>query len=234
MAAYLDKKTAMRLEQPGLVDLYELKLARTGTLRFANDSRSDGKISFNKLAYECRPIKATGFAWGPLQDKGLPRLHLPSAAGDFTKVERSDQLIGAELRRIITLQTELDAPIGTGGGSCFAPESWEVLRIIRMDAYSLELELGPPSALLGSQLPNHQIFRDICQHRYRIWNAASNSFDYSLATCSYQGASYFDEAGKPTVNPAADVCSRRLHSGCRKRFVGSLPFFGFPGAAGQL
>ena len=52
-------------------------------------------------------------------------------------------------------------------------------------------------------------------------------FDYSAATCPYRFGQYFDEAGKSTNDPAADACSRRLHSGCRKRFSRNLPFLGF-------
>ena len=231
MSSYIGHDRAIILDQPGLVDLYRLSLSEGDEIRFVNDSRSDGHVSFNGETYNCVPITASGFVWGPLSHRNLPRLTLPTTAGNFQLSENSDKLIGAICKRIITLQTELDAPVGTGGGSCFAPESWEVLRIIRMDSYTAELELGPPALLLGSHLPNHQILRDICQHRYRIWDSEAGKFDYSLATCPYQSDSYFDDAGKSTNDPAADSCSRHLHSGCRKRFTSSLPFFGFPGAA---
>ena len=229
--SYISQSKARLLDQTGFVELFELDFRNGEHLKLVNEARSDQTVSFDGSDYKSCPVRATGFRWGPLSDQQLPRLFLPVRIGSLSIPTNADMLIGAGLRRIVTLQTELDPPDGQGGGSCFAPESWEVLRIIRMDSVQCSLELGPPAQLLGAEIPRYGILRDICQHSYRVWDQKKARFDYSLASCPYQGTNYFNGAGEPVKKAAEDSCSRRLESGCKKRFSGALPFFGFPGAA---
>lgn len=83
-------------------------------------------------------------------------------------------------------------------------------------------------------IPNRMILRDSCQWRYRVWNPTADNglgaWDYSRATCPYTGGGLFNMNGAPVGDPTQDVCSKRVSTGCKKRFGenGVLPYGGFP------
>ena len=95
----------------------------------------------------------------------------------------------------------------------------------------MSTSVGSIITLEGLYLPARLVLRDHCQHSYRRWDATENEFDYSKATCPYTGTDKFTAAGEQTQTASRDQCSRRLMTGCRKRFAGELPFLGFPGVA---
>ncbi|MGC6411279.1 MAG: hypothetical protein ACON4F_00450 [Candidatus Puniceispirillaceae bacterium] len=140
-----------------------------------------------------------------------------------------DQIRFSTLTRFLSFASELDSPHGTGGGSCFAPESWQVAQIAELDEAQMILELVPTLDLDRRVLPARRIMRDLCQHQYRRWDAANGAFDYEGVSCPYRGTDYFNAKGAEVQSAAEDSCSQQLASGCKKRFNGVLPFLGFPG-----
>lgn len=96
----------------------------------------------------------------------------------------------------------------------------------------VEFKLGSAIDVIGKLVPGRQVLQNYCPWRYRIWNGSGFTYSQSSAACPYTGPGYFDANGNQHADPSKDVCSKRLGSGCKKRFTsGDLPFGGFPGAA---
>ena len=82
--------------------------------------------------------------------------------------------------------------------------------------FELAMETDQP----GVTIPRRDIVASVCQWAYRS------------SECSYTGSNYFDANDNVVSSASQDVCGKRLTS-CKKRFSGTLPFGGFPGA-GQI
>lgn len=216
---------------PGLLYLYEITL-QDGQKAHFFAAREEGQIvRFNKQSYISHPIETAGFSWSP-EEPVTPAMmqfshhNLPQ---DFKP--HFDNVKNGTVRVVITFAEECEAPIGTDGGSCFPPETWRIDRLERADDAIIQLALQPLANLQSEILPKRVILRDICQHRYRVWDKSAEAFDYSVATCPYVGTDYITIDGAPTDYPEQDSCSLTLEAGCKKRFTDELPFFGFPGLA---
>lgn len=213
-----------------LVHLYALDLPSGQVLRFTNDA--DTPIGFAGQSYQILSVSASGFAWNDRGVPSRPSLSVVNDNGLFTPQLDHPDLIGQRLVRLVTFAEECDAPLGSGGGSSFAPECWKIDRLARLDAEEAVFDLVPEADLEGKSLPARVMLKNLCQHRYRIWDASLQRFDYTGATCPYVGGKAFDGDGNPVANGADDVCSLNLDTGCKKRFKGDLPFLGFPGIGG--
>ena len=215
----------------GLVTLFSIDLGDE-TLRCLGDRVAAGHVGFGGDSYAAIPIAAKGFAWSAEGPPAHPQIELSNLTRLFDGPVAADRLRGLAVRRILTLADQLDPPHGDGGGGCFPPEQWVIERVARLDDRTLRLELAAEASLEKRRFPERVMLRDLCQHRYRRWDAAAGKFDYVDATCPYVGTRYFDEEGRRTADPARDQCALRLGIGCRKRFDGPLPFIGFPGIGG--
>jgi lambda family phage minor tail protein L len=213
-----------------LVHLYALTLPSGRQLRFTNDA--DIPVSFGGETYQILSVSASGFAWNDRGVPARPSLTLVNDNGLFTPQLDNPDLIGQRLVRLVTFAEECDAPLGSGGGSSFAPECWKIDRLARLDADEAVFDLVPEADLEQKSLPPRVMLRDLCQHRYRVWDESLQRFDYSNVTCPYVGTRTFDGSGNPVTNGADDVCSLNLDTGCKKRFSDVLPFLGFPGIGG--
>lgn len=212
----------------GLVTLFTIDTG-DATLRVLGGRTAGGHVAFGGQNYAAFPVAAKGFAWSAEGPPAHPQIELSNLARLFDGAVTGDRLRGRLVRRILTLADQLDPPHGQGGASCFPPEQWVIERIARLDNRVLRLELAAEASLEGRRFPERVMLRDMCQHRYRRWDAVARRFDYSRATCPYAGSRYVTADGKAATAPEDDVCSLRLSSGCRKRFDGDLPFVGFPG-----
>ena len=215
-------------ELSGLVTLFRIETG-SSTLRLLAGRSTGDAASFGGESYAAFPVAAKGFAWNADGPPAHPQIELSNLSRIFDDLVEGDGLRGREVRRLITLADQLDPPHGTGGGACFPPERWIIERVARLDHRVLRLELAAEASLENRRFPERVMLRDLCQHRYRHWDAARGRFDYDRATCPYVGTDYFTADGRPTVTPSEDSCSLSLASGCRKRFSGPLPFVGFPG-----
>ena len=213
-----------------LIHLFSIDLPNNKTMRFTGDA--DHPIQFSGEIYASLPVDSSGFAWN---DKGAPvrpNLSIAYHDGGFDVGGNTASLIGRRLTRIATFIEECDPPHGDGGGSCFTPECWKIDRLTRLDGEKAVFGLVAEADLAGQSLPSRVMLRDLCQHRYRVWDETRKRFDYSQATCPYIGHETFDGDGKPVSLPQDDRCSLTLEKGCKKRFQKNLPFLGFPGIGG--
>ena len=212
----------------GLVTLFTMDMGQT-ILRFLAGRAGSGAVRFGGESYAAFPLAAKGFSWRAEGPPAHPQIELSNLSRLFDGTVADDGLRGRAVRRIITLADQLDAPHGSGGGACFPPERWIIEQVVRLDRQVLRLELAAEASLENRRFPERVMLRDLCQHRYRRWDAGRRRFDYAGATCPYVGDRYFTAAGAPTADPAADSCALSLQGGCKKRFSGALPFVGFPG-----
>ena len=213
-----------------LIHLFEIERQGADTLRITGDSEIS--IGFGGTSYLPVPMEANGFSWNSRPGPTNPVLTLTRPRGLFGSSLDDGGIQAAKVTRIVTFSSECDPPLGQGGGAAFTPECWQVDRVIRLDGNQVSLELQPEARLDGMALPSRVMLGDLCQHRYRIWDAATNQYDYTRATCPYTAAAGFDKNGESVTDSAHDQCSLRLDSGCRKRFSRELPFLGFPGLGG--
>lgn len=229
--------SAPRLSRPAargdgitLIHLFEIEQPGGAILRLTGDTET--VIGFGGVSYTPVPLEASGFAWNSQSSPAHPVLTVTHAPGLFGASLDHGGMQGAKVTRIVTFSSECDPPVGTGGGAAFTPECWLVERISRLDGNQVTFDLQPEARMDGQALPSRVMLGDLCQHRYRIWDADQARFDYRQATCPYTEATCFDDRGNPVEDQARDQCSLRLDNGCRKRFEGQLPFLGFPGLGG--
>lgn len=222
--------------QPSLIYLYEIDIDATETHRFINDQSYPRHVIFADQRYDAFPIIASGFAWSADGPPARPQLQLSNIQLTYQNEIIADRLRGNQVRRIMTLASELAPPHGNGGGNCFPVETWIIDRIGRLDDSSLRLELSAEANFEGKRIPERSMLRDLCQHSYRRWIASADGkagegrFDYSHATCPYvDETKFFTSRGSPTNRPENDQCSLSLSRGCKPRFSGVLPFLAFPG-----
>ena len=213
----------------GLVALFTINLPDKTMLRFTTADVAAGHIVFDGARYLCFPLAAKGFRWTADGPPAHPTLEVSNILGLFDQAIQTDEMRGCEVRRILTLASELAPPDGEDGRGCFPPESWVIERLARLDDRVLRIELAAAASLENRRFPDRVMLRNLCQHRYRRWDAVRQRFDYDGVTCPYVGKSYFSQAGTPVTNPEEDHCSLTLQTGCKKRFKGPLPFMGFPG-----
>lgn len=212
-----------------LISLFELTVNASRTYRFVADDVAQASVVFSGETYNAYPIAATGFVWTADGPPARPVVEISNILGLFNDAVDADDLRGRSVRRILTLDEELAPPHGNDGGACFPVEEWVIDRIARLDARILRLELNAAASLENRVFPERVMLRDLCQHRYRRWDARRRRFDYDRVTCPYTGSQYFTAEGTPTTNAAADRCSLALTTGCARRFSGPKPFLGFPG-----
>src|SRR5690606_8413104 len=78
-----------------------------------------------------------------------------------------------------------------------------------------EFSLRPMRNIEGRKLPGMVCLKNLCQLRYRRWDAETESFIYdtSALACTWteEGeGNMFDINNQPTSNPAEDECPRTL------------------------
>ncbi|AHJ10717.1 minor tail protein [Rhizobium phage vB_RglS_P106B] len=222
-----------KLETDNIVILYQLDTTPIGgTMPFYFTKRmyENSYVSFGGIEYAAIDITASGFLYDGRGAFPTPTLQVSNINNLLTAivVELKD-LCGARLTRIRTFEENLDNGSDPDPGAMFPPDIYQIEQKTRHNRVFIEWKLSSILDQTGRQIPARTMLRDVCTHRYRIYNPATDSFDYSNATCPYVGTAYFDE-NDLTVPKNTDACSKRL-SGCRKRFGqnGELPIRAFPG-----
>lgn len=219
----------------GLVTLFELdarNLGDTDIRRFTRDTVGDNQaVTFNGNVYTPIDIEAEGFEWGGSGAPPAPTLKLSNVsmyAGVL--VREFNDLCGAKITRIRTYRDFLDNGATPDPTMTFPIDVFRIERKVSHNKVYIEFELAVIFDQEGLKLPARQCIRDTCTHIYRRYNAATNSFDYSTATCPYTGTSYFKRDGSATALKSEDLCGKRL-SNCIQRFGSTavLPTRSFPG-----
>lgn len=194
--------------------------------------------------YEPVPVEVSGMERGGQGAVAQPTIRISNATrvfGDF--LLGFAQLVGARLTRTIISDLYMDQPHATLPATWVNgdPDAWWDQQIYLLEELTsltpewAEWRLGADLDIEGRQVPGHQMFRDTCRLRYRVWDAVGGAFDYSAASCPYTGAGMFNYLDQTTAISTEDRCSRKL-SGCRARFeppntspAEPLPIDSFPG-----
>jgi len=131
----------------GLVALFSIHLPDKTILRFTTAEVAAGHVVFDGARYLCFPLAAKGFRWTADGPPARPTLEVSNILGLFDQAIQTDEMRGCEVRRVLTLASELAPPDGEDGRGCFPPESWVIERLARLDDRVLRIELVPPQVL---------------------------------------------------------------------------------------
>lgn len=217
------------LEPGARVELFELDataIAGGELLRFHGYQQA-GSIWWQGMEYSPWPIQAEGFAKTSEGQQPTPKLAVGNVDGTISALcIMLDDLVGAKLTRHVTLGQYLDACNFEGGNPTedpeqeFPPDVWFIEQKTSETNESVEFELSSALDFQEAMLPRRQIIANLC------------AFQYRGPYCGYTGLARFDANDNPVVNPALDVCGKRLSS-CKCRFGATevLNFGGFPAAA---
>lgn len=213
----------------GLLHLYEIKLSNGSVAHLFPSSKKQDTVTFNHKTYQSHPIETEGFSWSPNSPIRQPILRLSHLDLPDGFAPNFENVRGGQVTLTMTLIEAVNDRTSQDYNTSFPPETWFIDKLISADEAVIQLGLEPVANLQDAKLPKRVILRDICQHRYRIYDDKTKSFDYTNATCPYTSSTYFTADGTPTTNADQDSCSLHLETGCKKRYVTQLPFMGFPG-----
>ena len=187
----------------------------------------DSSVRWRGIVYCALPIDATGF------DKtGRGQLPTPTLSVMREDIISAAVITFGDLRRARVIRWRtfveyLDGMPEADPNAAWKPDIFEIRRKVHHDAEKIEWQLGAAIDQQGHKIPGRVALRDHCPWIYRRWNGGA--FDYTSATCPYNGNAYFEQNGNATANPALDRCGKRLDD-CTKRFGNNpIPFGGFPG-----
>lgn len=225
----------VQLFNPGnLVELFDIDLTVLGgtVLHWAGTAFENGVISFGGVDYLPMSIEAEGFEWQGSGTLPTPAIRLFPSDGLKAAMLAYDDFIGAKITRIKTFSRFLDGQPDADSSQRFPDEIYYFEQKTVFNKNVVEWRLTSVLDLEGVLLPKRVFLRDICDLKYRRYNAATDSFEYvSVADggCPFNSNQYYDVNDDNTTK-SGDKCSKRL-SGCRKRFgtTAVLPFSGFPG-----
>lgn len=187
-------------------------------------------VMWQGYAYAPTPVEMAGFEVSSGQALPTPTLRLSDESGIFRALARElNDLIGAKITRYVTYRKYLDGEPDADPLAHFPVDVFYVSRKTKQHGITVEWQCAALMDQQGKQLPGRTVLRDICDQRYRVWDASTSVFDYTDATCPYAGDGYFDDSGV-ACQAAADSCGQRL-TDCILRYgaAGVLPFRGFPG-----
>jgi lambda family phage minor tail protein L len=217
----------------GLVELYEIDTAIYGgsIYRLTPSTQDGATVYFNSLQYFPAPIKGIGFEVSGNEKSPRPTLQMAPTDLIRAAVATYNNLIGAKVTRIRTLEKYLDGQVTADPTAKFPLNVNRISRVIGRTKTLIEWELSSYIDIETVMLPRRQVLRDACLAEYRYYDSDTGTFDYTSATCPYEGTSYFTAAGAVTTDPAADQCGRKL-SDCKLRFPDLILYtWAFPGVS---
>lgn len=228
------------------VELFDLDLAifQAGLkYHFCSAFNENVAIQWKGNTYTPIPVIAEGFEVSGKGSLPTPTLRLSNVSLlPSTIINQFGDPVGAKITRWVTFANYLDNGATPDPNQHFLPEIYFVERKTAHNKVFVEFELSASMDQEGRQLPGRQVLRDACTFRYRSYNAATGTFDYTDVTCPWAGSDqveggtespFFTAAGVSTSNPALDRCGKKL-SDCQLRFTPlgvDIPFGGFPGVA---
>lgn len=228
---------ATTLTPSALLSLYQLDTTPVGgpMYHFTTETRAGVMVSFGGIDYFAVPVRITGMSMsgsGPIQ---TPTLSIGNTDGFIQEIVNSfGNLEGSILTRIRVFARHLDGAEDPNPNTFYGPDVYIIDRKSQDTPEVIEWEL---SALIDQQgvYVGRTVVRDTCLFRYRVFDSATNQFDYSRAICPYTGTNYFDRANNPVVSADLDRPARNLGC-CRARFGedNPLPFGGFLGVVRGL
>ena len=240
---------SQKLSYGRLVTLFDLDTSNRGgsVYRFCPIKESNGAtIVWQGNLYTPLPIEADGFEASSKGSLPQPTLTMSNIAWTATAILTAvgGDILGATLTRWKTEETFLDGNENADPLVHYAKEVWRVEQKQKETAEEVIFKLSAQIDQEGAKLPKRQITRDYCSHTYRVYVAATDSFDYSNATCRWAGSDdaqggtegpFFDEQNRSVDLASQDRC-RKNRTACELRFKTgispsqSLPARFFPGA----
>lgn len=219
------------------VKLYHLDLSKFNQGHFYMVEGPEGggtahQVVFDEITYSPYDLVAEGFDVTSDGSLPRPRFSISNVGGVFTSlVIENNNLKGATLTRIKTFDRFLDDGDDPDPDATFGSDVYFLDKKIRDDEERIEWELASAMDRTGSTIPGRTMVRGFCDHVTRSWDPVAGDYDYSKATCPWDGDP-FDRNGDSVASGADEVFSKKLDSCCKARFgTAELPFRGFPGVA---
>jgi lambda family phage minor tail protein L len=217
------------------IELFDLDATALGAdfyrftpMAFSNPDTS-ADVIWNGNTYSSVPMESSGWEVTGRGTVPLPHIKVANVNLAFSALAIAyGDLLGAVLTRRRTFRRYLDGQVDADPTVEFPLEIYKVNQKVNQNKVFIEWELSPSIDQEGRLLPGRPILQGACTHIYRRPDGAGG-FIYTKATCPYTGTNYFDGNGDATT-AALDVCSKRIGTGCKKRFT-VLPTRAFPGAA---
>lgn len=214
-----------------LVTLYQLDTALLGGPVFAfTDSTDNGSpVIFDGITYSPIDLESDGWEANGQGSFPTPTLRISNTNRIIgAAVITYNDLVGAKVTRLRTFRQFLDNGTTPDPTAMFPSDIYYVERKVAHNKIFVEWELSATMDQQGRQLPARQCLKNACTHTYRTHDGTD--FDYTNATCPYNGTGFFEANSQATDEAGDDVCGKRLKD-CRLRFGESavLPFRGFPG-----
>ncbi len=223
------------VQRPALaatIELYtvDASLYDGDVYRFVNDVHASGaSVAFGGVTYQPLPIKSEGWARSGQGQLPRPTLTVSNVTGLFSSLNLMyDDLLGVGVTRKRTFAWALDGEPGADPDAILHPiDAFVVARKTHQDHDICQYELAAKMDVENRTFPSRLMLQNACSHVYRRWNGTA--FDYSRATCPYDGGVYRNRLGQ-VASPAQDRCAKTLPE-CLARFGVStdLGFTGFPG-----
>lgn len=205
----------------------------TGTIELIRQQES---MVFDGNSYSVIEAEIQGFEWNGQGPLPRPTIRISNVTKLLASaINSANDLVGAKLTRIRTLRKHLDDGSDPDTTAVWPTEVYIVDRKAAQNKLFIEFELASAIDQADQKLPGRQYLRK-CNHRYRVFDPDTGTFDSTNATCPYVGAQSFTILDTPTGDGSQDNCSRGL-SGCRARFPDDdsgqgLPGRFFPGVGG--
>lgn len=188
-------------------------------------------VVFNGNTYTPFPIDAQGFE---MQSGKAPRPTFSVSNLQALLVGGINEYRGLQnckFTRLRVRRNELDDVNPNITEDFVNYDTFYINQVTRLTSVFVEFELITAMELANrQQFPKNKMV-NYCNHVYRRWNSATNSF--AIATnnpCPYAGNQYFNEFNEVVGQPL-DRCSKTV-KGCELRFRTALPFNGFPSFVG--
>lgn len=230
-------REASQSAAPGaLIELYTLDLTPLNVnsiYRWTPSVIEGGTVTYDGVDYLYRDLKLTDVevnGAGNPQPK-LVMGNVGNIAGALAT--QNDDLVGAILTRVVTFRHHLDDGDEPDPDEHYVPEVFEIKQKTGQNKKALSFALGPVEDVTEKEIPARKCIAKVCYWRYRLRNPDTGEWDYSKATCPYDGSSnggaMYKPDGTSTEDPAEDLCGKSPRD-CALRFPDqTLPYGGFPG-----
>lgn len=229
-----------QLAAPGsLIELYTMDLTPIGVNTIYRwtpsviEGGSGPNLTYGGLTYIYRDIRMSDVE---VTGNGMaaPKLamgNVGNIAGALA-TENGD-LVGAKITKVVTFRHHLDDGTDPDPDEHYPEETYEIKQKTSQNKRRLEFELGPVDDVNDVKLPRRVCMAKVCFFQYRIRDTVAGVWDYSKATCPYDGSTngglMYKPDGTATLVPAEDLCGKDPR-GCALRFPDqTLPYGGFPG-----
>jgi len=203
------------------------------TLSSLSMTRLENTMVYNGNSYIPIAFEAEGFEWNGQGSLPQPRIKVSNVNKILlSAVIGVNDLLGATFTRIRTFRKFLDDGVSPDPSAIYPKEIYTITRKAVHNKIYIEFELGASIDQEGVMIPARLCLRNLCTHRYRVWDADTGAFDYTNATCPYTELASFTKTNVFTSTSSEDKCGKNLDS-CRLRFGNNpLPTRAFPGIGG--